>query len=36
MDKGDGCDDEWKEEVEGKESGEGSVVYREAPSNSLY
>lgn len=30
-----GCNDEWQEEVEGKESSEGGVVYRETSSDSL-
>jgi len=30
-----GCDNEREEEVEGKEPGEGSIVYRKATPNSL-
>ena len=30
-----GCDEEGEKEVEGKESGEGCIVYRKASSNSL-
>lgn len=36
MDHGGGCDDEWEEEMEGKESGESCVVYGEPTSDPLY
>lgn len=35
MDEGSTCDDKREKEVEGKEAGEGSVIYGEAASDSL-
>ena len=35
MQYGNGCNDEWEEEVESEESCEGGIVNREASSDSL-
>lgn len=36
MNDGEGCNNKGEQEVEGKETGEGGVVYGEASSDSLY
>lgn len=36
MNNGEGCNNKWEQEVEGKEAGEGGIVYGKAPPDSLH
>lgn len=36
MNDGEGCNYKWKQEVKGKEAGEGGVVYGKSPPDPLY